>query len=311
MNRLSGDSSREPVLSVIVTVVAGVDAVASLLDALASQIDPPSMEVIVPFDVSAPEIAGLAPRYGGVHFLDLGVVPTGYPATTAAGQHELYDRRRSAALAVARGDLIAIVEDGGLPRPDWARTAARLHQQPWAVVGGAVEPVQSTSLGWALYLCDYSRYGLPFRSGEARWLSDVNVVYKRRAIESTRAVWQERFHEPLVHWDLMRRGEVLYLAADLVVDHQRRHGRLASTLEERFRWGRLFGHIRSRELGALQRLALILAAPLVPWVVFARILRAQAARGRVTLCLRVMPMLLLVLGARSAGEAVGCATGRP
>lgn len=301
----------DPLLSVVVTVVAGGHAVAALLDALTVQVEPPPMEILVPFDQSIADVALLAGRFPSVRFLDLGQIGTTHPIMSAAGQHELYDRRRSAALSAARGELVAILEDRGIPRPDWARTAVTLHRAPWAVIGGAIDPAPCTPLGWALYVCDYSRYGRPFESRAVEWVSDVNVVYKRRAIESTRAIWNERFHEPLVHWDLLKRGETLYLAAELVVVHHREPGTLARTLAERFHWGRLFGHIRAREIGTGRRLALIAAAPLIPAVVLVRHCRIQLKQGRGGQVLRAVPLIGLLLGAWAAGELWGYVTRRP
>lgn len=305
------ESPPRGLLSVVVTVVAGGEAVASLLDALANQVDPPAMEILVPYDDSVPEVGELARRFPAARFLSLGQLRTAAPIATAAGQHELYDRRRSAALRVASGELVAIVEDRGIPRPDWARTAVTLHQAPWAVIGGAIEPSTTTRLGWALHVCDFSRYGLPFESRAVEWVSDVNVVYKRRAIDSTRQIWQDRFHEPLVHWDLMKRGETLYLANSLVVDHHRPPSTLGRALAERFHWGRLFGHIRAREVGAGRRFALIAASPLIPLVVLSRHCRTQARQGRGARVLRAVPLLSLLLGAWTAGEVWGYVTRRP
>ena len=114
-----------PILSVVVTIVEGGEALRRFLGALRAQADGPPLEVIVPFDASAGSVAGLSREFPEYTFLDLGAVPTTRAPETASGQHELYDRRRAAGLAAARGDLVAILEDRGIPRPDWSRTAVR------------------------------------------------------------------------------------------------------------------------------------------------------------------------------------------
>jgi hypothetical protein len=300
-----------PVLSVVVTIVEGVAALPRFLRALSVQDDPPGMEILVPVDASVDGALSLRDEFPSVRFLDLGVVPTRDPVGSASGQHELYDRRRSAALAAARGDIVAILEDRGLPRPDWARTAVRLHREPWAVIGGAIEPAPCRLIDWALYVCDYSRYALPFDHGPVDWVSDVNVTYKRSALDSTRALWQDRFHEPAVHWELQRRGESLVLAPDLVVDHHREVRPLGRLLAERFHWGRLFGYIRAREFPWSRRLVLVVAAPLIPFLLLARHFSVHRRRGDAARFARAIPILGLFLATWTLGEAWGTLTGRP
>ena len=293
----------------MVTVVEGGDALSRLLTALCNQVDPPVMEILVPLDQSVRDLLTLQGAFPAVRFLDLGSVPTARSIASAAGQHELYDRRRAAALAAATGDIVAILEDRGVPRTDWARTVTRLHAEPWAVIGGAIEPAPSGVREWALYACDFSRYALPFAPGPADWVSDVNVSYKRRALEHTRALWKDRFHEPLVHWELVRQGEVLHLTPELVVDHHRTPKPLFTSLAERWHWGRLFGYIRAGEIGMGKRLLLGITFPAVPIVVYCRHARVHLRRGDGMRLLAATPLLLAFLVAWAAGEAIGTLTG--
>lgn len=300
-----------PELSIVVTVVEGGLALERFLTALCSQHEAPSMEVLVPLDESVASLFALQSQFPSVQFLALGEVPTARPIASAGGQHELYDRRCTAALKVARGNIVAILEDRGVPRPDWAATVVRLHTQPWAVIGGAIEPAPSGLLDWALYVCDFSRYALPFAAGPAAWVSDVNVSYKRRALENTRHLWADRFHEPTVHWELHRQGEALFLTPDLIVDHYRTPKPLHASLLERFHWGRLYGYIRAREITAGKRLLLAVASPLVPLVLLARHAKVHVGRGDGLRYLAATPTLFALLAAWAFGEAIGMLTGRP
>jgi hypothetical protein len=301
----------DPLLSVVVTIVDGGASLERLLNALSRQADPPPLELLVPHDATLGDLSDFQARFPTVKWLDLGEVRTERPTDTAAGQHELYDRRRAAGLAAASGALVAIVEDRGAPRGDWARTAVRLHQtHEAAVIGGAIEPVRSTLLNWAFWVCDFSRYGLPFAGGPARWVSDVNVTYKRAALEATRDLWRDRYQEPVVHWALESRGETLFLAPGLVVLHLLPPQRLAALLPQRFDWGRLFGAIRARTSSPAARLALVLRSPLVPLVLLARHGRVQFRRGEGWRYCRAVPILLLMLTAWTLGETWGTITGR-
>ena len=307
-----------PDLSVVLTVVDGGNALRRCLSALVSQHEPPSMEVLIPWDstiASTPSMVGADAGRGdrlAIRCLDLGHLTDPGASQEASLQHELIDRRRAAGLAAARGGIIAILEDRSVPRPTWAAAIARLHAQfPHAVIGGAVETGRSATLNRAVYFCDFGRYQLPFEAGTRTYVTDVNVSYKRRALERTQAIWRERYHEPLVHWALERNGETLYLSPEPVVDQIRDSLTLTGLLAERVAWGRMFGALRVRQASPFTRLALIARSPLVPAVLFGRFLRDRMAK-RVPLrsIVAVSPAVAVLLAAWVLGEAMGYVTGR-
>lgn len=299
-------------LSIIVTIVDGGDVLRRFMDALVGQEGAPAMQILVPYDATTPEIRALEKEYPTARFIDMGPVTTVRPVSTAAGQHELYDRRRAAGLHQATGALIGILEDRAPPRRDWARTMQRLHNElPWGIIGGAIECAPGDLLNWAFYACDFSRYGLPFESGPRKWVSDVNVCYKRRVLDDTKAIWNERFNEAKVHWTLTERGETLYLTSEAVVDYKTPYKSLASVLPERFHWGRLFGHVRARHVAPLERLRLIVTGPFIPVVLFFRHARVQRRLGNFGRFLRASPLMLPLLAAWTTGEVWGYVTRKP
>lgn len=300
---------RDPLLSVVVTVVDGGAVLERFLDALTRQEDAPPLEIIVPFDGSIAQSGGLAAKFPSVDFLDLGAIVPEKPIGTAAGQHELYDRRRSRGLARARGEIVAILEDRGVPRKDWAKSVVRLHRQaPSGVIGGAIEPGAAGLLNWAFWVTDFGRYGLPFRGGPAAWVSDVNVTYKRAILDSTRELWKDRFQEPVVHWALVGHGETLYLSPEIVVEHNRPPATLRVLIPERFHWGRLFGEIRARHTSLAKRAAYSVLSPLIPVVLAVRHGSAQLRQGRFLRYLRALPAIVLLTVCWTLGEVVGTVT---
>lgn len=300
-------------MSIVVTVVEGGRALETLLELLANQKDAPPLEVIVPYDDTIAEVATLAPRFPQMTFASMGQVPTLHDKRSAAGMHELFDRRRAVGLGRATGELVGMLEDRCLPRTDWAKTAARLHEElPHAVIGGAVECGIDRTANWALYFCDYGRYQPPFEAGPRDYVTDVNVCYKRAALEATKDLWRDRYHETTVHWALAARGETLYLTPELVVDHIRRDVRLLPMVAERFHWGRLFAYTRARECSAPERLKLVGMAPLLPAVLLARHGRLQLEKGNhVKEFAKAAPMMVSLLVPWSLGELWGYATKKP
>jgi Glycosyl transferase family 2 len=300
-------------LSVVITVVDGHEALERCLRSLTRQDDVPAMEVIVPYDDSIEEVGRLARAFPTFRFLALGRMDTAKPKSGAAGQHELFDRRRSAGLAAARGTLIAILEDRGVPRSDWARAIVSLHERfPHAVIGGAIENGRDRRLNWAVYFCDFGRYQRPLPEGPASYVSDVNICYKGAALQRVAELWRGRYHETTVHWALQRAGETLFLSPDAVVDEIRDDLKLSSLLRERFAWGRLYGYTRARELPATRRLAMTLLSPMLPLLLLFRLALLQRRKG-VTFgrFVAVSPIVLILLTAWSLGEMIGYATGAP
>ena len=294
--------TKSPALSVIVTIVDGGETLRRSLHALTHQDDAASLEILVPWDASVTGIDDLRVAYREVRFVELGPIEPQRPIYSAAGQHELYDRRRAAGLSEAQGKVVAIIEDRGVPRADWARNVLRCHEQPDDVIGGAIECAPCGLLNWAYYVCDFGRYGLPFDGGAVSWISDVNVSYKRDAIMELRDLWKERFHEPLVHWALLERGNRLYLSPEIVVEHSRRPASLRALIPERFWWGRLFGSIRASQLSSLRRVTYAIGSPLLPLLLVARHGRAQRRKGNTGRFLRAIPAILLLLTTWTAGE---------
>jgi hypothetical protein len=298
-------------LSVVVTVVDGGDTLRRCLTALTNQESPPALQVIVPFDASISYVGDLLKAYPGVEGPTLGVVETERPLESPAGQHELFDRRRALGLAAATGSIVCILEDRGIPDPDWARSVERLHALPHGVIGGAVECGIDRLLNWAVYFCDFSRYQLPLAAGPREYVTDVNISYKREALERTRHLWEGRYHETTVNWALRREGEVLFLSPEFVVRQHREDLRLGTVLHERLDWGRLFAYTRARECTTARRLVYALLAPVLPVVLLLRHGRAQASkRVRFTTFLKSAPLVFLLLVVWSLGELQGYLTGR-
>lgn len=305
------DGGSEIALSVIVTVVGGTAFLPRCLRPLVAQAVGRSVEVIVPYDATVGDIDAVRAEFPQIAFLDLGAAETEAPAGSLAAAHELYDRRRACGLRVARGAVVALIEDYEVPAADWVEQVLTAHHLPHTVIGGAVEHAGHGLLNWAVYLLDFGRYQRPLTEGFAAYLTDVNVSYKRAALDATRDLWAERYHEVTVHWDLARQGHTLWRRPQMVVSQDRGRLALGPTLAERFVWGRLFGTLRAREQSLAGRLAYAALSPLIPAVLLARVARKVFAgrRHRATF-MAALPVTALLAAVWSLGEATGYVTGR-
>ena len=146
--------------------------------------------------------------------------------------------------------------------------------------------------------------------GPADFLSDVNVSYKRSALEAVNDRWRDGYYEPAVHQALRAHGGVLWLDPSIVIEHQRGRLDLLPCLRERYAWARLYAGKRCDELSPHRRAALALLAPLLPALLLARQVRGAWSRRRQENA-RALPLVAVLLCAWSIGEAVGYWTGRP
>jgi hypothetical protein len=309
---MPGREESDLTLSVVVTVVSGKSALRRCLEALRQQIDWSEAEIIVPYDRRTLEVEDLLEDFPLVRFHymdDLGLASS---ERVASREHRLYDRRRAVGLSLARGRLIAMTEDHAVPASDWCQRILEAHRQPFAAIGGAIDNHVDRPLNWALYYCDFGRYGSPLEAGQAEYVSDVNVSYKRSALEKINPVWREVYHETTVHWTLKSRGEAVFLDPRMVVHQQRPPISFRNAMKERIEWGRVFAETRAARCGLTARALYTVAAPALPVLLLARILR-HMARQRRTLkqIATALPLALCLLVAWSLGEMIGYLAGEP
>ena len=300
----------EPELSVVLAPVARGIHLPDALASLAAQEEPPALEIIVPVDASIDGTDALRTQYPAVHFINVeGTADQGRSEDFGVA-HLAIDRRRAAALAAARAPVVAITDEWARPRADWCRELLRQHEAPHAVIGGAISCARDRAINWALFFMDGGRYQNPLPEGPAIFVTDVNVSYKRAALEGS-DVWREEYHETRLHDELRQRGETLWLTPRLVVGVDRGEIPLGDALRERFAWSRLYAGRRSQEVSEGMRLALAAGSPLLSLVLLFRQVctawQRGAHRGALLRCLPVLALMDLVW---SIGEATGYATGR-
>jgi hypothetical protein len=299
-------------LTILLTVVSGKESVRRCLTALCSQIDFAVAEIIVPFDKWSNDIGTLILDFPEVEFHyieDLGLAKS---ADISAHQHRLYDRRRAVGLQLSRGQIVAMIEDHALPSEDWCQQILAAHEHPHAVIGGAIENGVDRPLNWAWYYCDFGRYGRPLQNGEAEYVSDINVAYKRDALESVRDIWNEAYHETTVHWALRECGTKLVLSDKMVVFQQRPPLSINKALGERIAWGRVFAETRAKEMSLVKRLMFAAGAIFLPPLLLTRIFKNMRRQHRTLRQMTtVLPLAFLLLLGWSLGESIGYLRGEP
>jgi len=302
--------SQAPRLSVIVVPVGDtivpyrdVAELAGNLEALSRQIDPPPMEVIVPFHDRICGLEELARRFPNVHFLRADGLKG---LTSAGGSREHHDELRSRGAAAARGEIIAFLEDHVRPDPLWAAAVMQAHGQDYAVIGGAIQNGVNRALNWATYFCDLGKYQNPVPAGESAFASTVNNSYKGSILEQIRPIWSERFNETAVNWAIRSNGGKLALSPNVVVYQHRLNLRLGTALREFFIWGRSYARTRAGLISNDRRLFYLVFAPALPTLLLTRMtVNVFRKRSSVGAFLRSLPLSALLVASWSCGEMAG------
>lgn len=214
------------------------------------------------------------------------------------------------ALEHARGEIIAMTDTRCELHEGWVAALLQAHERPYPVIGGAVEPGALRRLvDWAAYLTEYGQFMLPLTEGIAAELPGNNISMKRWVLERGREFAQGEFWKTYWCGQLQADGLQLHLAPQLIVRYRRDYD-LWPFLIRRFHHGRCFAGMRVRQLSALERVAYIAGAPVLPVLLLARTVRAVLPKrrylGKVVLA---MPVIFLAVLSWAVGELIGYFSG--
>jgi hypothetical protein len=212
----------------------------------------------------------------------------------------------AAGLEQSTGRVVAFSTGHCLVSPGWAAALLRAIDEGATGAGGPLVIAQGTTpLDWAVFYLRYAGF-MPHVLGAGRTereLAGDNAAYRRDALDRHAAtfangVWEVDFHR-LVRAD----GGWLSVAPDAVAKFARSFSP-GTILRQRFAHGRHSGarRVRGRIRSAWQ---VVLAAPLVPFILVARA-ATYAAGGPSSWRLAVaLPWFLMLATAWAAGEAFG------
>lgn len=304
--------SGKPYLSIIVTITDGAPNLSRCLDALRAQRDLPATEILVPVHPGCDDVEALKKAHPDVRFVLIDNLPFARKPEDRGLRHIVYDHRRSAGLRAAQGEIIAMTEDHAIPPPNWCACLLEMHRNlPYAAIGGAIDQAGSTLLSWAAYFGEFIRYQNPLPEGPSDFVSDVNIAYKRAALEKIRPVWNRYYHETSVHAALQNAGETLWLSPKPFLLHDRGALSFPNMCLERVAWARIFAGRRAQAVPLFKRILLALGTPLIPLLFLARRWKRVAETGRSALpLLAATPVLLVLYCFWAFGEFLGYLTAR-
>ncbi len=242
-----------------------------------------------------------ASRDGSAGYVPKGVAVTWHPLGTLAP--ELWRE----GLIRSNSEFVAFSTAQMIPRSGWLDgLLARLATGDASGVGGPIAAGQSLSaVDRALYLLRYASYLPPVPESSSFDPPGDNAIYRKADLDAVAPSWHEGFWEVEVHAALRSLGKSVTMDSSAIVDFVG-GCQFQSALRHRLAHARRYGAGRSEGLRIAARAGRALAAPLVPPLLLARIVRNLRSRGEpMARWFPALPHLGALLATWSLGEAWG------
>jgi len=140
-------------------------------------------------------------------------------------------------------------------------------------------------------------------------LNDANIVYRRDALDAHADLLGSGYWPMALHPKLIAEGRKFLSVPAMIVRHCGPFP-FGYYLRQRFLFSRAFAGVRAQHQGMAKRVAYVLGAPLMPFVLFARIAATVfRKRCRISKFIVASPMIAIALVVLVAGEWVGCVAG--
>ena len=209
-------------------------------------------------------------------------------------------------IRAATGAWVATTTAHCIPASDWvARLQGHVNDSAAAIGGVLANDPAAGSLAWAIYLLRYIAFAAPQPMDTVTEVAADNAMYRRSLLLEYRDLLTDGFWEPTFHARLRAAGHDLRLDPALIVIHRNRY-RAGEFFGQRLAHGRQFGRARATAWSHVRLLAMLVAAPLLPFVFVSKIVRA--ARRHPVCFPHVFPALgwlLVFVSAWGMGEAIG------
>jgi hypothetical protein len=278
-------------LTVIVGSLDAGTCLSECLEALQSACAGIDAEILVIDGSAGPSLDLVRKRFSSARFLSM---PSGtlVPALWGRGLRE------------ARGRIVAFTIAQCRVGAGWARTLIEGIRAGAAGVGGpiAVRPGTSAT-GRATFYLRYSAW-LNGSGGMVREIAGDNAAYDHAALRMVRSDVSEAFWEVEAHARFRELGRTLMMHPGATAWFTDDTG-LVTMAARRFAHGRHSGAFRVRD-GIRTRWQMLVSAPLVPFVLLARVARRVVlARGHAVSFVTSLGAFLILASAWAAGEAIG------
>ena len=228
--------------------------------------------------------------------------------------HASLPELRTASLDCAKGHYIIVTEDHCVPSGNWLDSIAQAFCKAppgTAAVGGCVENgVHDTALDWATFFCEYGHFLAPVTEGVSMVLPGMNVAYDRSIFRILdRSQLTSGFWETTVHPVLLKAGKPLFSTSSVKLFHCKKFS-FGLFVRQRFIYSRYYAGMRFGRGQLAQKMIAIAATPILPALLFYRLVKQIRAKKRLRSELRgALPILAIFVIIWAWGEMVGYALG--
>jgi glycosyltransferase involved in cell wall biosynthesis len=284
-------------ISVVVASAAGGDFLIRCLDSLEQQAQELGAQVIV-VDRCGPERRSeLTERYPSI----------------LVAQHPDEDRPsvpqlRASGVDHCKAPIVAVIEEHCVAPPNWLQTILATFRADDDAIGGPILDADFDRIrDWVVYFSEYHN-DLPPWSAESRtWLNDANAAYRRQRLIENRASLGESYWAISLHPLLVAAGASMRAVPEMGLAHTGPFD-YGYYLRQRYLLSRVWGGTQRYRVSVWIRLAHLIAVPIFPLFLLARIARRTFATGDARLrnrFLKSLPLLLPVVITFTWGEWLG------
>jgi len=224
------------------------------------------------------------------------------------------EMRRRGALA-AKNEIVAVIEEHCTAPPGWiesiasAFTAEAGSKPPVVAIGGPILDAGFDRVrDWVVYFSEYHNYLPPWPAGDRYLLNGANIAYRRSALLAHEADLATGYWEVVLHPRLAAEGRLVAVPA-MGARHTGPFD-YGYYLEQRYLLSRVWGGTQRAKASLAKRLVYLVAAPIFPFLLLARIAARVLASGRLLgRFLAALPLLVPVAIAYVWGEWLGYLAG--
>jgi len=212
---------------------------------------------------------------------------------------------RSLGAARAQGEIVAIIEEHCVAPSHWVQTVMGCFRKGDAAIGGPILDSDFTRVrDWVVYFSEYHNYLPPWQEGERYLLNGANVAYGRQKLMQFKDVLGSGYWEVVLHPRLAKEGA--FRSEPSMGVHHTGPFDYGYYLEQRYLLSRVWGGMQKEKVSFARRLVYLLAAPVFPILLLARIThRVAGSRGLLLKYLSAFPLLIPVSLAYVLGEWTG------
>lgn len=290
-------TSNSPKISVVIASIVGPPFIDDCVASVYAQKDAPEFEVIVVDCRGAENVARLRGRFPQARIVEL-------------TQRETVPKLRRIGVEQAGGEIVAIIEEHCLAKDDWLATIAKALTPEYIACGGPIFDYNYARLrDWVTYFVEYNSSLPPWPDGATPFINGANLAYRREALLPHRDLLDDGYWEATVNPKLLAEGKK-FRSVPLMTVYHRGPFDYCYYLRQRYHFSRAFSGARRGSLSAAQRAAYLVAAPLVPFLLLARMgARVFEKKCHVRRFFASMPLIFPALCVYTAGEWMGYALG--